>query len=169
MNNLLKHWLIKHRNREEGFSFLECLVAIIILGMAFAFNGQMVLMLKMQNLEEKIKTAATVVGKDVLEDLRFQLGRNITNVAVTGNIPSDDSDYDNITRFGHTFDADVYVCTDQPTVEKDPDNPNQLKVTDCPSASTNNFIRHIVVQVIDKKRNNEKIYTVQSNFTQLQR
>jgi prepilin-type N-terminal cleavage/methylation domain-containing protein len=166
MNNLLKHWLIKYRNREEGFTFLECIVAIVILSMAFAFNGQMVLMLKLQNLEQEIETAAVSVGKDVLDDLRFQLGKNITNVDVTGNTP--DMITDRIS-FGHTFDADVYVCTDPPTVETDTDNPNQLKVTDCPSASTDALIRYIVVQVIDKKRNNEKIYTVQTNFAQLQR
>lgn len=166
MNNLLKHWLIKYRNREEGFTFLECLVAIVILSMAFAFNGQMVLMLKIQNLQQEIETAAVSVGKDVLDDLRFQLGKNITNVDVTGNTPDTISDR---TSFGHTFDADVYVCTDPPTVETDTNNPNQLKVTDCPSASTDVLIRYIVVQVIDKKRNNEKIYTVQTNFAQLQR
>lgn len=167
MNNLLKHWLIKYRNREEGFTFLECLVAIIILSMAFAFNGQMVLMLKMQNLKQEIESAAVAVGKDVLDDLRFQLGKNINNVSVTGNTPTTLTDR---ISFGHTFDADVYVCTDPPTVETDTDNPNQLKVSNCPSGSTDALIRYIVVQVIDKKKETmKKIYTVQTNFAQLQR
>lgn len=166
MNNLLKYLLIKYRNHEEGFTFLECIVAIIILGLAFALNGQLVVLLKMQNLKQEIETAAVTVGKDVLDDLRFQLGKNITNVAVTGNTPNTITDR---THFGHTFDAQVYVCTNPPTVETDTDNPTQLKVSNCPSGSTNALIRYIVVQVIDKKRNNEKVYTVQTNFAQLQR
>ncbi|WP_330205068.1 prepilin-type N-terminal cleavage/methylation domain-containing protein [Cyanobacterium sp. Dongsha4] len=171
MKNLLKHWLIKYRNREEGFTFLECLVAIIVLSMAFALNGQMVLMLKMQNLKQEIESAAVAVGKDVLDDLRFQLGKNVTNVTVTGNTPTTLADR---ISFGHTFDANVYVCTDNPTVEDEIDPQTgkptgQIKVSNCPSSSTDRLIRYIVVQVIDKKRDNEKIYTVQTNFAQLQR
>lgn len=163
MNNLHKHWLTKYRNREGGFSFLECIVALLILSTAFAFNGQMVLMLKRQNLKQEIKTVSVSVGKDILEDLRFQLGRNINNVAVTGNTPNTLND---LSSFGYTFDADVYVCTNPPTVAKDTNNPHQLNVSNCPSGSTEDLIRYIVVQV---KRNNEKIYTVQTNFAQLQR
>lgn len=171
MNNLLKHWLIKYQNREEGFTFLEVLVAMIILMMALAFNGQMVLMLKMENLKQERENAAVAVGKDILDDLRFQLATNITNVAITGMTPErqkSDSWSDSKGKFGDMFEADVYVCTDAPTIDNSTD-PNQLKVTGCPSSSSDRLIRYLVVQVINKNNNDEKIYTVQTNFAQLQR
>lgn len=163
MNNLLKHWLIKYQNREEGFTFLEVLVAMTILMMALAFNGQMVLMLKMQNLKQEIESAAVAVGKNALDDLRFQLGKNITTIKETGNTPNEVT---GVTSFGHSFDTDTYICTASPTIEPDSTDPNQLKVSDCPSNAPEAQIRYIVVQV---KKNNEKIYTVQTNFAQLQR
>lgn len=168
MNNLLKYWLIKYRKSEEGFTFLECLMAIIVLSLAFALNGQMVLMSKMQNLKQKIESAAVALGRDKLEELRFRLSKDINQVPVTGNTPITDVDYK---YFGQTLTPQIYICTNPPTIKEDPDNPNQLKVTNCPNSSSNSSsnIRYIVVQVLARGRNNEKIYTVQGNFAQLQR
>lgn len=170
MNKLLKQELIKlikYQNQEGGFTFLECIVAILILSLALALNGQLVLMLKMQNLQQQIKTAAVAVSRERLDDLRGQLGKNINAFPVTGNTPKTDPSWDRDV-FGRTLFPQIYICTEPPTIDEDPDKPYQLKVINCPNTTSNRAIRYIVVQVLDRGRNNERIYTVQTNLAQLQ-
>lgn len=165
MNHLLMSRLLKKtkNSTDKGFTFLEGIVAILVISIAFALNGQFLVFLQVQNIKEKINTAAVALGSDILDDYRYRLGQSFTSVNV-GKVTRTDE-----TRFNFTFDADVYVCAAAPTIIEDPDNPLQLKVESCPLTGGNTEIRHIVVQVIDKGRSNEKIYTVQTSFAQLQR
>lgn len=156
LTHKLKYYLLNQiKNREKGFSFLENIVAILILSIAFALNLQFLVFLKIQNLKQEIQTGAVSLSKEIMEDLRYQLSNNL------GAVTSGKTQILNKNSFGYTYNADIYVCNQEPTL-----NP-QNTVTNCPTSTASN-VRYIVVQILDKNRNNEKIYTVQNIFTTLQ-
>jgi len=147
--------LSQQKTLEEGFSFLECIAAILILSIAFAFNMQFLVFLKIENLKQEIQTGAVSLSKEILDDLRYRLGNNV------GGITSGKTQILNKNMFGYDYNADIYVCHTEPTLNA------QNTVTACPTATASN-VRYIVVQILDKNRNNEKVYTVQTIFTALQ-
>ncbi|MGI0480207.1 type IV pilus modification PilV family protein [Geminocystis sp. CENA526] len=147
--------LSKKKNLEGGFSFLESIVAILVLSMAFAFNLQFLVFLKIENLKQEIQTGAVSLSKEILDDIRYRLSNNI------GGVTSGKTQILNKNSFGYDYNADIYVCHTEPTLDA------QNTVTTCPTTTDSN-IRYIVVQILDKNRNNEKVYTVQTIFTTLQ-
>ncbi|BAQ64565.1 type II secretion system protein [Geminocystis sp. NIES-3709] len=155
IDKLKYYFLTRKKDREKGFSFLESLTAILVLSIAFAVNLQFLVVLKIQNLKQEVQTGAVSVSKEILDDLRYRLSNNL------GTVASGKTEITNRSSFGYSYDADVYVCNNEPTIDA------QNTVTACPTATGSN-IRYIVVQVLDKKRNNEKVYTVQTIFTTLQ-
>jgi prepilin-type N-terminal cleavage/methylation domain-containing protein len=162
MNKQRSLWVLKSyflnskKNNQHGFTLLECLVAVLTLGIAFALNLQFLTLLKIGNLKQEIKTGAVALSKGILDDMRYKLSDDIANLTLGKTQVS------NQTSFGYIYDADIYVCTGDPSIN------NQNQVTSCPTANEENDIRYIVVQIIDKKRNNEKVYTVQTSFAKLQ-
>ena len=152
----LKHYLLSDIGGPEGgFSFLESLAAILVLSIAFALNLQFVVLVKIANLKQELQTGAVSVSKEILDDARYKLRENLDAIAAGKTEITDRN------SSGYTYNADLYVCKDEPIID------TQNTVTSCPNGTESN-IRYIVVQILDQKRNNEKLYTVQSIFTNLQ-
>lgn len=163
-----KHYLFSRKNHQKGFSMLEALAAIMILSIAFAVNLQLLMLLKIQSLNQEIKTGAIAVSKEILDDLRYQIKDSVDDLSYIDNTTSKDYKLGNTpnslkdkTSFGYSYDADVYLCTDEPTID------DANKVTSCPTAD-NDSTRYIVVQIFKKDKPNEKIYTVQTALTTVQ-
>ena len=150
----LNWWLRQKIDAEGGFSLTEALVAVIVVTIAFTINLQFLVTLKIKNLEQEIETAAVSLSKEIMDDIRYKLQTNLNNYT------QGQSQQTNIYSSGYKFNADVYVCTSEPTIASD-------QTVTCTSGGTTD-IRYIVVQVIDGGRKNEKLYTVESVFTKLQ-
>ena len=153
---LTSYFLNLKKNHQRGFTVIESLTAISILGITFSINLQFLIFLKIQNLKQEIKTGAVALSKEILDDVRYQLKDSTSNLTLGQTQLTDQ------TSLGYIYDADIYVCSDKPSIDA------QNQVTNCPTSIGEVDIRHIVVQVIDKKRNNEKVYTVETAFTKLQ-
>ena len=150
----LNWWLRQKIDADGGFSLTEALVAIIVLAIAFTVNLQFLVTLKIKNLEQEIETAAVSLSKEIMDDIRYKLQTDLNNYTQGLSQPPP------FERAGYQFNADVYVCTSEPTIASD-------QTVTCISGGTTD-IRYIVVQVIDGGRKNEKLYTVESVFTKLQ-
>lgn len=160
-----KYYLFSRKNHQKGFSMLEALAAIMVLSIAFAVNLQLLALLKIQSLKQEIKTGAVAVSKEILDDLRYQIKDSVDDLFYIdktvkkeyqlGNNPNSLKDK---TSFGYDYDADVYLCTGEPTIG------DTNKVTSCPTAD-NDSARYIIVQIFRKDKPNEKIYTVQTALT----
>ena len=173
MKNWFQHYnflnrALKRKNphdSEQGFTLLESLAATIILTIAFTLNLQFILALKVKNLEQELQTAAVSVSKEILEDIRFQLRSDIAGYdSSPKNLDeNEDGGYD-LSRDGYDFNADIFLCTNEPSI-------NDIKVvSNCtsPTSSSDEDIRYVVVQIIDRGRKNETLYTVETVFTTLQ-
>lgn len=67
----LKYYLFTLKNPpSQGFSLIEIMVAMTILSIAFAINLQFLLLLQIQNLEQKVTTGAVSLTKEILEGTR---------------------------------------------------------------------------------------------------
>lgn len=164
MNTKLLFILNNLKNKTEseaGFSLIEALVAIVILGLAFAFNLQFLATLQINNIRQKIETVAVSASKEIMDDVRYNLQNDFTNSSyiIGQNPPIPIRRANQPGSSGYDLDADVYVCLDQPTIN------NDLSV-DCPTTG-NNTINYVVVQIIYEP-SDEEVYTVQSAFSRLQ-
>jgi prepilin-type N-terminal cleavage/methylation domain-containing protein len=73
----LKYYLLTVKNKPpQGFSLIEIMVAMAVLSIAFAVNLQFLLLLKVQNLDQQVKTGAVSITKEILEGsrARWKLG-----------------------------------------------------------------------------------------------
>lgn len=186
----LKYYLLTNKKKPpEGFSFIEVIIAMIILSIAFAINLQFLLLLKVQNLESKITTGAVSVSKEIIEGIRYNFRENlnttptfrqtptlttpIVNTTINNMGPTtfELSDARKADFGGYKYKVVVNICSNEPTITNN-------VVDNCQTNAASNT-RTIVVQVKNPKvissNNNETIteeriyYTAQTTFTALQR
>lgn len=164
----LKYYLLTHTKKPpEGFSFIEALIAIAILSIAFTINLQLFLLLKIQNVEQKVTTGAVSLSKEVLEGIRFQtrsdvegklefrtttvgetpVEKEIANPGETEIKPEDFSDERRLEFGGFNYTVIVNVCTNSPTPEEqEKDTLNDL-ISKCQSDASEKNQRSIIVRV----------------------
>ena len=162
------NWLLKKQKKsEQGFTLTENLVAFLVITTGFIVNLQFIVALQIRNLQQEIQTAAVSEAKLILDDIRFRLRSNLDNYD-QGRIEidyqsalSDTYGYELESR-GFEFDALVHVCTNKPTISDD-------RVVDSATCSTTGSpnVRYVVVQIIDRGRQNETLYTSETVFTPL--
>lgn len=182
----LKHFLLTTRDtRQQGFTLIECLVAVMMLGIAFGINLQFLALLKIQNIKQEILTGAVTISKNTLDDMRVKLVNNLDTLSVTGGTPRKLTNITQSARIdlpetglqdyiaqkkpedNYIYEVSYYICTNEPTIDE-----TTSTVSTCPSGANDNA-RYIVVQVLDPNRklpNNEKpiLYTAQTIYTTLQ-
>lgn len=187
----LKYYLLTNKKKPpEGFSFIEVIIAMIILSIAFAINLQFLLLLKVENLEAKITTGAVSVSKEIIEGIRYNFRENLnttptfrqtptlttpivrTTINNMGETTFELSEARKADFGGHKYKVVVNICSNEPTITNN-------VVDNCQTNAASNT-RTIVVQVKNPKvissNNNETItdeehvyYTAQTTFTALQR
>lgn len=174
----LKYYLLTQKKKPpEGFSFVETIVAMTILSIAFAINLQFLVLLKIENLNQEIKTSAVSLSKEILDGLRYELKSNLDNQNIKfrnrttfftnpGLTQLDLTDVEKKDFGGYGYKTKVYICKDQPTI----DSANNVTCTNTAAKD----IRHIVVQIFSpnidtKTKTNELVYTAQTTFTTLQK
>lgn len=181
----LKHFLLTTRDtRQQGFTLLECLVAVTMLGIAFGINLQFLALLKIQNIKQEILTGAVTISRNTLDDMRVKLAGNLDTLSVTGDTPRKLRNVTQSARIdlpkiglqdyitqkkpedNYIYEVSYYICTDIPEIDE-----ATSTVSSCASGADDNA-RYVVVQVLDPNRlvNNEKpiLYTAQTIYTTLQ-
>ncbi|WP_083879522.1 type IV pilus modification PilV family protein [Geminocystis herdmanii] len=77
----LKYYLLTHKKKPpEGFSLVEIMVAMTILSIAFAINLQFLLLLRIQNLEQKVVTGAVSLSREILEGTRARWNTTVETI-----------------------------------------------------------------------------------------
>ncbi|WP_373478308.1 prepilin-type N-terminal cleavage/methylation domain-containing protein [Geminocystis sp.] len=159
--SLLKYYfLIQKRKQTQGFSFIEVLVAITVLSIAFAVNLQFLLALKIQNLEQKTTMGAVSLTKEILDGLRYDWRKDVDTSSVfkqtrsaTTPIVTTPINNTGTTEFtlsddrakdfgGYKYKVVINICSNEPTVTDD-------VVSNC--LSTSEDIKYVVVQIKNKK------------------
>jgi prepilin-type N-terminal cleavage/methylation domain-containing protein len=197
--SLLKYYfLIQKRKQPQGFSFVEVLVAMTILSLAFAINLQFLLTLKIQNLEQKNTMGAVSLTKEILDELRYDWKENfdtvpifkqtrptttpivtqtINNLGRTEFTISDDRAKD---FGGYKYKVVIDVCSNKlpDDVVVDPDDPDDVVDTSTCQQTASENTRTIIVQIKNKKlkeitydsaKTSEQVYLATSaTFTKLQ-
>lgn len=175
----LKYYLLTNKKKPpEGFSFIEVIIAMIILSIAFAINLQFLLLLKVENLEAKITTGAVSVSKEIIEGIRYNFRENLnttptfrqtptlttpivnTTINNMGSTTFELSDARKADFGGYKYTVVVNICSNDDIQFEDNDGDNNKEVTNCQTNTASNT-RTIVVQVKNPKvissNNNETI------------
>lgn len=156
---LLKYYsLVYNKKPPEGFSLMEIMVAMAILSIAFAINLQFLLVLQIQNLEQKITTGAVSLTREILETSRATWLDNVTEKPKFRQTPvsmspitTQEINNPGTTTFelsdarkkdfgGYKYNVIVNVCSNQ-----DPTITNNV-ISNC-SSDASSDIRTIIVQV----------------------
>ncbi|MBL1209877.1 prepilin-type N-terminal cleavage/methylation domain-containing protein [Geminocystis sp. GBBB08] len=192
----LQYYLLTRKKKPpEGFSFIETMVAMTILSIAFAVNLQFLLLLKVENLDQKITIGAVSLSKEILEGIRYDfkddlnatpqfiqtstltiptpttiVKTNINRIGTTTFQLSDDRKND---FGGYKYKVVINICSND-----DPNITNNV-VSNCLTNTASN-IRYIIVQIknpkVIKYEDNKTTadqeyvyYTAQTIFTTLQK
>lgn len=184
-NSILKlkyHLLTTRDIRQQGFTLTECLVGVVMLGIAMMINLQFLALLQTQNLKQEVLTGAVTVSRSTLDELRIKMKSDLNTVPVTGAVPKrltgvtqsavinlpTKLDYtDQISKINgvqidnFVYRVNYYICKAKPTIDV-----NQ-NVTAC-SSGTDDEARYIVVQVLNPNDLNEIIHTTETVYTPVQ-
>ncbi|BAQ60595.1 hypothetical protein GM3708_1001 [Geminocystis sp. NIES-3708] len=182
----LKYYFFTHKKKSpEGFSFIETIVAMTILSIAFAINLQFLLMLKVQNLEQKITTGAVSLSKEILEGIRYDFRETFDTIPKfrtktinkLGSTIFQLTDNEKKDFGGYKYKVVVTICSNEyPAIN------NNNVISNCGSNAASN-IRSIIIQVTHPKiikytydkntgqststTSEQVYYTAQAAFTRL--
>lgn len=170
------HLVTQKKKQQQGFSFIETMVAMTILSIAFAMNLQFLVLLKIENINQEIKTGAVSLSKEILDGLRYQFRDNFTStlkfrnttINNTGATTFQLTDTEKTDFGGYKYKVTVNICLDKPTID-----PTTKSVTSCTTTGTANN-RYMVLQIFSPNINtntntNEQVYVLETTFTTLQK
>lgn len=147
MKKSIKEIRYSTKFREQGFSLVEAIAALLILTISFAIAGPLFLAQTKSNIKNEIRTGAVSVSQQILDNLRLE-----------SSLTLGETNENNIESLGKVYNYTQFVCTDQPTFN------NDRSIT-CPTTvDVNNPIRYILLQV---KYYEETIYTVETIYTDI--
>jgi len=133
-------------SKEEGFSLIEAIAALLIFTISFAVTGPLFFNQTKSNINNEIKTGAVSLSQILLDDLRLK--KALTLGEFNGEKES----------LGKDYKYKRFICSEQPVVNSD-------NSVNCPTeADESNPIRHVLFQI---KYNENTIYTVETIYTEL--
>lgn len=75
-----KHLKYKVNKQDEGFSLIEVVAALVIMGICLAYAMPVILYSKINNSKSEVRTGALMVSQKIFDDIR---GRNFSEIPQT--------------------------------------------------------------------------------------